>query len=208
MKFIWLVGNGAGREFFLKAFVTVSNSNSSRRRRNCKGKSMGCISGLKRQTWLLVNIHLRRNSGSGSSWKKLLLGLIHELWFISRRICVGFWLDSGQYLHFSSPLEFEWESSVCSYIVLVSMASFSNVHKKEEIVTFFFFYFFSSTASLLYFTSLLSADHCSVGNWLLQVATGLFMMMLNRLIKCSWKACYSCILTISRGRNIPSLSYW
>lgn len=88
-------------------------------------------------------------------------------------------MDSGQYLHFSSPLEFEWESSVCSYIVLVSMASFSNVHKKEEIVTFFFFYFFSSTASLLYFTSLLSADHCSVGNWLLQVATGLFMMMLN-----------------------------
>lgn len=49
------------------------------------------------------------------------LEMIHELWFLSLRICVDSLLDSGQYLHFPSPLEFEWESSVC--IVLVSMAS-------------------------------------------------------------------------------------
>lgn len=59
--------------------------------------------------------------------------------------------------------------------MLVSTASFSNVHKKEEIVIFFLF-FFSSTASLLYFTSLLSADHFSVGNWLVQVASGLLRL--------------------------------
>lgn len=87
-------------------------------------------------------------------------------------------MDSGQYLHFSSPLEFEWESLVCSYIVLVSMASFSNVHKKEEVVIFLFFKFIFKYCflTLFYFTSLLSADHFSVGNWLLKVASGLFRL--------------------------------
>lgn len=107
---------------------------------------MGYVSALRRQTCLVVNIQLRRSSGSGSSRKKSHIGilrvleLVHGLWFISPRICVGFLLDSGQYLHFPSPLEFEWESSVC--VVLVSMASFSDVHKRQEIVTFSLFSIF------------------------------------------------------------------
>lgn len=104
-----------------------------------------------------------------------MLELILELWFVSLKICVGFSLGSGQYPHFPSPLEFEWESSVCSYIVLVSMASYSDVHKREEIVIaslffiFIFYFIFCTTHLLCHFISSYSVvfvGHSSIGNCL------------------------------------------